>query len=149
MEYEWKLKIGRSSVCDIVIPSTYTRVSKIHGELCKGRDGRYFYIDCDSTNGSFLVEGHKKRRIARAHVGARNKISMGGYELFVAELIDMARNDYFQPNPVDPPPRAGVLNPSRVSPSPLNSAPKATPPGRGEDEIYKSAWRMVPIKKGN
>ena len=66
--------VGRAPSCQLVLGDD--SVSRVHALIV--RDGRRFeLIDLDSTNGT-LVNG---RRVARAHVRAGDRLTLGAAEL--------------------------------------------------------------------
>ena len=91
------LRIGRASDNDVVLRDPDKTLSRHHAEL-RGDGGRWFYLDLNSANGSWVGQ----RRVTREDLAPGVSIALGDYQL---ALVDEAR------------PAAGVpddLNATRV-----------------------------------
>lgn len=111
-----RYSIGRALDCDVVLADA--SVSRRHAELEVGDNRLTTLVDCQSTQGTHVVEGGKTRRIAREAVRPETQIRIGDLTLTVADLLEAIRVRQPSPPPVAP----GPPQPSPVSRD-LPSAP--------------------------
>jgi len=79
--------IGRSYKANIVITDTERSVSGIHLELTVDTDGKFYIIDCNSTNGTYRKRGGRWIAIQQTYVSADEQILLGKYLTTVRELL--------------------------------------------------------------
>jgi len=70
-----RITIGRSNTNDIILPDP--SVSRQHAELRSDGRGRYFLIDLDSTNGTYVRDGGAWVRIRQGFVAADERVQFG------------------------------------------------------------------------
>lgn len=82
-----KITIGRDAARDI--PLADDSVSACHAELNIGEDGRLWLIDCQSTNGTFVIKvDGSERRIQQAVVALGDRVRFGNVTLAVSALLE-------------------------------------------------------------
>jgi pSer/pThr/pTyr-binding forkhead associated (FHA) protein len=81
--------IGRSHKANIVIKDADRSVSGIHLELTVDTDGRFYIIDCKSTNGTYRKRGGRWIAIQQTYVSQDEQILLGKYLTTVRELLSM------------------------------------------------------------
>ena len=85
-----KYSIGRERSCDI--PLADDSVSGHHAELEFLEDGKWLLTDCQSTNGTFLLEsGGAPRRLRQSLVSPLDRVRFGGVTLGMRELLEALR----------------------------------------------------------
>ena len=77
--------IGRDAVASI--PVRHETVSRIHAEVIPLPDGRLYVTDCASTNGTFLNEDGRWRRISQEFADAGAWLRFGEVEMGVSTLL--------------------------------------------------------------
>ena len=77
--------IGRDAAAAITVP--HVTVSRVHAEVIPLPDGRMYITDCVSTNGTFLNEDGRWRRISQEFVGAGVRLRFGEVEMSVPALL--------------------------------------------------------------
>jgi pSer/pThr/pTyr-binding forkhead associated (FHA) protein len=86
---ERKVTIGRDPNCEV--PLADPSVSRLHAELVVAPSGALELRDCGSGNGTVLVRGAARRRIAdREPVYATDRLQLGNVTLEVAEVLSRA-----------------------------------------------------------
>jgi len=117
-------RIGRDpNANDIVVSDPTDTVSRCHAELTLARDGRLFFSDLDSSNGSFRAEGALWVPLERDYVGEGETLKLGEYETTVAALLRLLP---VQPAP-QPAPAAAPASAPASAPGP-STAPRPTAP---------------------
>ena len=74
------LRIGRASDNDVVLEDPDKTLSRHHAEV-RSEGGRWFYLDLNSANGSWVGD----RRVAREELTAGVAIALGDYQLAVID----------------------------------------------------------------
>ena len=77
--------IGRDAAAAITIQ--HETVSRIHAEAIPLPDGRLYVTDCASTNGTFLNESGRWRRISQEFASAGAQLRFGEVEMNVSALL--------------------------------------------------------------
>ena len=77
--------IGRDAAAAITIQ--HETVSRIHAEAIPLPDGRLYVTDCASTNGTFLNEAGRWRRISQEFADAGARLRFGEVEVSVSVLL--------------------------------------------------------------
>lgn len=83
--------IGRSRGCDVILSDEPETVSRKHAELTVQADGRLFLTDCNSTNGTWLVDRGEGRRIRQEFVNPHDVVEFGSLRTTVAEMLETIR----------------------------------------------------------
>jgi len=78
-------RIGRGADADIVIADD--SVSRDHADLIEAEGGGYYWIDRNSSNGSFHLQGGSWIRLAEGYLTADDPIRLGSYQTTVAGLL--------------------------------------------------------------
>ena len=83
-----KITIGRDAARDI--PLGDDSVSAHHAELNIGEDGRLWLTDCQSTNGTFVIDADgSARRIHQTVVAPGDRVRFGTVTLAVSALLEV------------------------------------------------------------
>lgn len=77
--------LGRDAAAAITVP--HGTVSRLHAEVIPLPDGRVYITDCASTNGTFVNEDGRWRRISQEFASAGVRIRFGEVELSVSALL--------------------------------------------------------------
>lgn len=94
-----KFTIGRDRACDI--PLADASVSGHHAELEFLEDGKLLLTDCQSTNGTYLLETDgQARQIRHTPVSPLDRVRFGGVTLGMRELLEALRLKSGVPSPV-------------------------------------------------
>ncbi|MBK1720487.1 FHA domain-containing protein, partial [Thiocystis violacea] len=97
-----KISIGRDGARDI--PLGDDSVSAYHAELTVLEDGRLLLTDCQSTNGTFVIEpGGGARRIRQAVVTPDDRLRFGAVTLAVSVMLESWRSRAAPRPPPKPP----------------------------------------------
>ena len=81
------LTIGRKGT-DIVLSTSNGEISRLHAELTVTDDGRYYLVDCGSSNGTEIRGKNGWNRIKQEFVQLDDQIRFGGrYISAVRDLI--------------------------------------------------------------
>lgn len=83
-----RITIGRNRSNDVVLGDL--SVSRRHAELRADGRGRYFLIDLDSTNGTWVRDGGDWMRLRRGYVEPGERLQIGDVETTVDALLDGA-----------------------------------------------------------
>jgi predicted component of type VI protein secretion system len=84
------LTIGRKDA-DIVLNDTEKQISRHHAELTVTDDGRYYLVDCGSSNGTAVKREGAWKQITQDYVTEEEEVCFGGfYSLTVRELLRKA-----------------------------------------------------------
>lgn len=81
-----RITIGRSQGNDVVLGDM--SVSRRHAELRTNGSGRYFLIDLDSTNGTFVRDGGQWVRLRQGYVSAEERLQIGDVITTLETLLD-------------------------------------------------------------
>ncbi|MCB2262325.1 MAG: FHA domain-containing protein [Candidatus Thiosymbion ectosymbiont of Robbea hypermnestra] len=85
-----KFSIGRRRSCDI--PLAHESVSGHHAELDFLDNGKLLLTDCNSTNGTFLLQGAGVGKpVHQELVSPMDQVRFGDIELSVRELLEALR----------------------------------------------------------
>jgi pSer/pThr/pTyr-binding forkhead associated (FHA) protein len=85
------LTIGRKGT-DIVLEDTEKQISRLHAELTITDGGRYYLVDCGSSNGTSLKRQGSWKPVKQEYVTENDEIRFGSnYTLTVRTLLKMAR----------------------------------------------------------
>ncbi|PIW26890.1 MAG: hypothetical protein COW30_12990 [Rhodospirillales bacterium CG15_BIG_FIL_POST_REV_8_21_14_020_66_15] len=74
----------------ITIDDPTETVSRVHGELSVARDGRLYYADRDSTNGSYRDRDGAWIALKRDYVSPRERLKLGDYVTTADDLLRLA-----------------------------------------------------------
>lgn len=77
--------LGRDAAAALTVP--HTTVSRIHAEVIPLSDGRVYITDCASTNGTFVHEDGRWRKISQEFAGAEARLRFGEVEMSVPALL--------------------------------------------------------------
>ena len=77
--------IGRSQKADIVIGDI--TVSRLHAELVRGRDRRWFLTDRSSTGGSYIWYEGKWKPVRQEFVRSGDRLKFGAFECSLDDLL--------------------------------------------------------------
>lgn len=80
--------VGRDQHADIEIGDN--TVSRFHAEFVIGADGGYYLADRSSSGGTALWRDGAWQVVRQTGVDATDRIKLGGFELVVQQLIDLA-----------------------------------------------------------
>lgn len=78
-------RIGSSGDADIVVD--HDSASREHADLIAATDGSFYWIDRNSTNGSFRRENGKWVRFSKAFLTGAEPIRIGLYETTIKSLL--------------------------------------------------------------
>lgn len=78
--------IGRSPECELTLSDD--SVSRKHAEIQILDDGKIFLTDCDSTNGTLLVQGDQLIPLRQDYVDVGDTVILGEYEIRIRDLLD-------------------------------------------------------------
>jgi pSer/pThr/pTyr-binding forkhead associated (FHA) protein len=94
-----KITIGRDQACDI--PVADDSVSRRHAELTMIEAGKLLLVDCQSSNGTAVLEEGRPRPIRQAFVTPSDRVQFGSVVLNVSDLVEAvsARKPKAQPQP--------------------------------------------------
>jgi pSer/pThr/pTyr-binding forkhead associated (FHA) protein len=81
-----KFTIGRDQSCDI--PVADDSVSRRHAELTMIEQGKLLLVDCQSSNGTAVMEDGRPRAIRQAFVKPTDRVQFGSVVLNVADLVE-------------------------------------------------------------
>jgi len=81
-----KFTIGRDQTCDI--PVADDSVSRHHAELTMIEQGKLLLVDCQSSNGTAVLEEGGPRPIRQAFVTPTDRVQFGSVVLSVADLVE-------------------------------------------------------------
>jgi pSer/pThr/pTyr-binding forkhead associated (FHA) protein len=84
------LTIGRKDT-DIVLEDPEKQVSRLHAELTVTDSGRYYLVDCGSSNGTAIKQQGNWKPIKQEYVTADDEVRFGGYySIRVSDLLKKA-----------------------------------------------------------
>jgi len=96
------LVVGRASSnshADIELPSSEDTVGRRHAEVTVGAGGDGYIVDLGSSNGTFVSQNGKWRKIQQAAVTLDTPIRLGSYETTLASLLRFRREAVPPPLP--------------------------------------------------
>lgn len=88
------LVVGRanaSSQPDIELPATEDTVGRRHAEVTVGANGDGYIVDLGSSNGTFVSENGKWKKIQQSAVSMDAPIRLGTYETTISGLLRFRR----------------------------------------------------------
>ena len=92
------INIGRQPESDYLL--TDPSVSRQHAELSVQGDGRYLLVDCQSTQGTRLIDrSGKSRPVIREWVKPEDRVQFGRVTVQVKEILAKAQG---RPSPAQP-----------------------------------------------
>lgn len=115
------LVVGRASSRshpDIEVPASEDTVGRRHAEITVGA-GDCYIVDLGSSNGTFVGENGKWRRIQQASVALGTPIRLGSYDTTVSTLLRFRRQ---------------ATQPVIVAPQPVKARRPRRNPATGEVE---------------
>lgn len=77
--------IGRDKDCDIALADA--SISRLHAELRLESDGKLLLRDCNSTNGTALLDHGKEKPLGREYVVPEDEVRIGRLVMRVHDLI--------------------------------------------------------------
>jgi pSer/pThr/pTyr-binding forkhead associated (FHA) protein len=81
------LTIGRKGT-DIVLEDAEKQISRLHAELTVTDGGRYYLVDCGSSNGTAVKQQGNWKLIKQEYVTTEDEVRFGGfYSIRVSELL--------------------------------------------------------------
>ena len=99
---EYTLRIGRHYENDFLLSDP--SVSRYHAELTQHSDGRYLLVDCQSTQGTRLLDrSGKLLPITQEWVKPEDRVQFGRVTVQIREILGNAQP---QPTPVKANPKA-------------------------------------------
>jgi len=78
--------VGRARVCDIVIADE--TVSRMHARITDCGDGTCKFADCNSSGGSYLLDGERYVRLEKAVISLGDQICLGQFRTTPRRLLD-------------------------------------------------------------
>ncbi|MEP6668301.1 MAG: FHA domain-containing protein [Chthoniobacter sp.] len=82
--------IGRKGT-DIVLEDAEKQISRLHAELTVTDGGRYYLVDCGSSNGTAVKQQSNWKPIKQEYVTAEDEVRFGGfYSIRVSDLLKKA-----------------------------------------------------------
>ncbi len=120
------LVVGRASSqsrADIQIPASEDTVGRRHAEITIGTNGECYIVDLGSSNGTFVNDKGKWKKIQQAAVSSNSPIRLGSFETTISELLNFRTQaaPSSRPPPVAPPPR------QPAQPAPGGRRPRRNP----------------------
>lgn len=85
------LTIGRKGT-DIVLEDPNKQISRLHAELTVADNGKFYLVDCGSSNGTSVKRDGSWQPVKQDYVQRGEEIRFGGfYSATVGELLDKAQ----------------------------------------------------------
>ncbi len=81
--------IGRSKDVDLRLEDD--SVSRLHGEITQTADGRYYFTDCASSGGSYVLRDGQWQALRQAFVDKTDSLRLGQFHISVQELALLIR----------------------------------------------------------
>jgi hypothetical protein len=81
-----RFTIGRDQACDV--PVADDSVSRRHAELTLIEQDKLLLVDCQSSNGTAVLEDGRPRPIRQAFVKPTDRVQFGSVVLSVSDLVD-------------------------------------------------------------
>jgi predicted component of type VI protein secretion system len=81
--------VGRSRKSDIIIDHINRTVSRKHLKITVEDDGKYYILDCESTNGTYRQEGTRWAQIKQSYVDIDEPLLLGRYKTTIRELLEL------------------------------------------------------------
>jgi len=81
--------VGRSRKCDIAIDQTNRTISRKHLKITEEDNGKYYILDCESSNGTYRQEGTRWVEIKQSYIDIDESLLLGRYKTTLRELLDM------------------------------------------------------------
>jgi len=89
------LVVGRannSSKPDIELPASQDSVGRRHAEITLGTSGECYIVDTGSSNGTFVADNGKWKRIQQSALTSTTPIRLGDYETTISALLQFRRH---------------------------------------------------------
>jgi pSer/pThr/pTyr-binding forkhead associated (FHA) protein len=84
------LTIGRKGT-DIVLEDSNKQISRLQAELTIADNGKYYLVDCGSSNGTSVKQDGKWQPVKQEYVKPEDEVRFGGfYSITVSELLKKA-----------------------------------------------------------
>lgn len=134
--------IGRSQEqCHIVIDDPHRTVSSVHAELFQDGMGRWYLLDKQSRNGTFINRGQNWERFKQGFVEPGQKIAFCQIVRDVAWLIEQSRH----PNPqvVGEPPATTKKSPVDEEEGHLEQPDEPLPPEPEDEPATQRVERFI------
>jgi len=96
-------RASSQSQADIQLPASEDTVGRRHAEITIGASGDCYIVDLGSSNGSFVGDKGKWKKIQQAAVSSNTPIRLGSYETTISELLRFRRQASPPPLPVPAP----------------------------------------------
>lgn len=100
--------VGRDAKNEIVLQDR--TVSRRHGTLELSEDGSTYFHDTDSSNGSFFIQEGDLVPVDGIDLNEADLLLLGGFEIEVGALIDMAQEPELNARVENAPAGAGQLH---------------------------------------
>lgn len=133
MAAKTRFTVGREQDCDIAIADN--SVSRLHAEISLLEGEKLLVRDCNSRNGTEIIQGGQSRRIAQDIASASDTLRFGEVTVAASEIITAVRMLLAVPtptveephqSPTAPPPHPAA-KPQPIPPAPAVAAPKPSP----------------------
>lgn len=117
------LVVGRantSSRPDIELPAAEDTVGRRHAEVTLGANSDCYLVDLGSSNGTFVSENGKWKKIQQVALSSNTPVRLGSYETTISELLRFRRQATPPPLPtaiVAPPPEPQANRKPRRNPA--------------------------------
>jgi pSer/pThr/pTyr-binding forkhead associated (FHA) protein len=88
------LVVGRAnarSQPDIELPATEDTVGRRHAEVTVGANGDCYIVDLGSSNGTFVSDNGKWKKIQQSALSSGTPIRLGSYETTISGLLRFRR----------------------------------------------------------
>jgi len=76
--------IGRSKEVDLCFDDDC--ISRVHGEITQTADGRYYFTDCASSGGTYVLRDGQWQTLRQAFVDKTDSLRLGQFQISVQEL---------------------------------------------------------------
>ena len=88
------LVVGRAntrSQPDIELPATEDTVGRRHAEITVGANGDCYLVDLGSSNGTFVAENGKWKKVQQTALSSNTPLRLGSYETTISALMRFRR----------------------------------------------------------
>ena len=96
-------RASSQSQADIQLPASEDTVGRRHAEITIGANGDCYIVDLGSSNGTFVGDKGKWKKIQQAAVSSNTPIRLGSYETTISELLRFRRQATPHPLPAPAP----------------------------------------------
>ena len=117
------LVVGRAntrSQPDIELPASEDTVGRRHAEITVGGNGDCYLVDLGSSNGTFVAETGKWKKIQQTALSSTTPLRLGSYETTISDLLRFRRQ-------VTPPPLPTAFVARPPAQSQANRKPRRNP----------------------